>query len=208
MASSPQKGCADWLQLFEHTTGSPERLRERCQMLIPTADSSLWVRAIVHVPKHVCAHLSCMPDSGQKHLCSTGNQKTVACARLQHHAGLSGCSTSVVSASSLSVTVCILDLDKHLHESLHVNSCQLLVKAMSACRFQADSVIFLHDEQPHVEYLPTKVPTLLPPPSSAAQFHLPATSSNITTVHNSTIGKCSRSGVQHSQFTMSPTGVQ
>ncbi len=59
----------------------------------------------------------------------------------------------------------VCTLDKHLHESLQVNSCQLLVKAMSACRFQADSIIFLHDEQPHVEYLPTKVPTLPPTPS-------------------------------------------
>ncbi len=75
-----------------------------------------------------------------------------------------GCSTRFASASSLIVMACVLSLDKHLHKSLHVNSCQLLVTAMSACRFQADSVIFLHDEQPHVEYLPTKVPTLPPTP--------------------------------------------
>jgi len=66
--------------------------------------------------------------------------------------------------------LCILGLEKRSHKSLHVNSCQLLVKAVSACRFQADSVIFLHDEQPHVEYLPTKVPTT-PPPSLPPLLH-------------------------------------
>ena len=84
------------------------------------------------------------------------------------------------------------------------------MKAMSACRFQADSVIFLHDEQPHVEYLPTKVLTLpldpLPPllrNLSPLQILHP-----ITSVHNSTLGKCSRSGVQQIQLTASPIAVQ
>lgn len=26
-----------------------------------------------------------------------------------------------------------------------------------ACRFEADNIILLHDQQPHVDYLPTKV---------------------------------------------------
>ena len=58
-----------------------------------------------------------------------------------------------------------IGLGQAFAQSLCVNSCQLLVKAVSACRFQADSVIFLHDEQPHIEYVPTKVPTLPQTPS-------------------------------------------
>ena len=63
MASPPQKGCADWLQLLEYTTGSAEGLCERCQMLVPASDSPLRVRAEVHIPKqqfdHPTVYLAC-----------------------------------------------------------------------------------------------------------------------------------------------------
>lgn len=122
----------------------------------------------MHIPKqqfdHSNVYLAC--QSLCRSTCAVVTPECIiGCAQFQHHERYRECSTSVTSASSLSVMVCILGLDKRLHKSLHVNSCQLLVTAMSACRFQADSVIFLHDEQPHVEYLPTKVPTLPPTPS-------------------------------------------
>ena len=106
---------------------------------------------------------SCMPEPGQKHLCGGGTRMNECLCLNSALWELLWMQHKFCQCLILSVMVCTLD--KHLHKSFHVNSCQLLVKAMSACRFQADSVIFLHDEQPHAEYLPTKVPALPPTPS-------------------------------------------